>query len=249
MRNKLLHLGCVLAIAAALAVWSAPAQAITFGFDDMYYLSSGKAFSSVFPGATGTTSSAGVYQETQDAAHGGIIITKLSTSGVPGEFVQNTSLSNGLYLIGWTQSLNSGQQVDNVFNINSTNPYFQYKTGDTGGFLSTGTTTAFTFNSFQLKGGGTYTFVGEDQNGHQIGTDTRTVTLTSSFQTFTENWQNVYTIYFTVSPGGSAGLYMDSVEINDPVPAVPIPPTALLLGTGLLGLVVLRPRRKKKLVS
>ncbi|MDR3556535.1 MAG: PEP-CTERM sorting domain-containing protein [Syntrophobacteraceae bacterium] len=241
-RKSLAKFGMALAVAAAVVIWCAPAQAVTFGFDDIWYLSSGTAFSSVVTGASGSASSTGYWQETQTASGGGIAFTRLSNgSGVPGEFVQNTSNGSGLSLTGWTQSSSNKQLVDYVFNVNSTNGYFRYTTGDTGGYLTTGTPTSFTFNSFQLKGGGTYTFVGDNQNFQPIAGYSATVTLNGNWQTFTENWTNVYQIYFTSWPGGSNGIEMDEVHINDPIPE---PSTLLLFGGGLVGLAGWRLRKR-----
>lgn len=241
-------LGLLVALFGFMAGMAGEARAYTYSFSDEYLVKSGTAFNTIWSGASGTASANALYQETQDAAHGGVVITRLTTgvsTGIPGEYTENTSNGNGLYLIGWGQSLNYGQQVGSVYNVNSTNPYFQYRTSDTssiGGLQ--GTLTPFTFNGFDLKGSGTVTFVGEDQNGQQIGNDTVTVTLTNVFQTFTENWTGVSTIYFTQSPGGSAGLYMDNVEINDPITApVPEPGTMVLLGVGMLGLAIYGKRR------
>ncbi|HVN97570.1 MAG TPA: hypothetical protein VMT62_14165 [Syntrophorhabdaceae bacterium] len=93
--------------------------------------------------------------------------------------------------------------------------------------------TSFTFNSFQLKGSGTVIFKGFDQNGNQVGMDQGT--LTSNFQLFTENWQNVYSVQF-FGPSGLGNITMDNVTLNEAVPT-PIPPGVFLLGSGLIGLI------------
>ena len=139
-------------VALAASVWCVPAKATVFTFSDEYYLKAGAAYSSVFTGATGNASTNGVYQET--ATGSPPTITRLSTSGVPGEYIQNTSLNNELALSGWSQSLNYGQQVANVYNL--TNPtkgsvlYLQYKVG--------GSTTPFNFNSIDLHSSGNLSF-------------------------------------------------------------------------------------------
>src|SRR5271157_4480189 len=91
MRVRVRAIRPVLLAMAGLFAVAGNVRADTYNFGDEYYLNSGASFSSVFTGATGTASSKGIYQETQDATHGGIIITKLATSGAPGEFLQNTS--------------------------------------------------------------------------------------------------------------------------------------------------------------
>lgn len=257
MKSKFLLIGSVLVIAAALAVWSAPAQATIFTFDDEYYV--GSSHSSTYQSIFGTTvgyGTAGIYQKTNTTTP---IVTKLSNgSGVPGEFVQDTSpnASEGLALYGWTQSLNNGQQVASVFN--STNPlngsvlYFQYKTGVTGGLFGNGATTAFTFNSFDLRGSTPAANLSFTLEGFRNGTmvDSAVLHVTgNTLTTFAENWTNVDTIMIASTAGlpvnwGSGTLYMDNVTVNNAVPT-PIPPSALLLGTGMLGMVCLGFRRRK----
>lgn len=236
---------------ASLGVWSAPAQATTFGFDDEVLVHSGTAFNTYWSGATGSASTSALYQETQTASGGGVVITRLTTGvslGVPGEYVQNTLSSTGtngqgLFLSGWGQSLNYGQTVGFVYNTALSNAFLAYETNTTsgiGGLQATRTNT--TFDSIDLKGSGTATFIGEDQNGNQVAGDTKTVTLTSSWQTVTLDWSGVALLSFTSSFGSTDQVQMDNVVVGN---AVPEPSTLLLFAGGLLGLAGYRMRSKK----
>jgi hypothetical protein len=238
----------------------------TFTFDDEYLVKNGAAFSTVFPGATGnapgTGNSGKIYQKTQTTPS--IIITALTTgltSSIPGEYVQNSSLGEGLYLNGWGQSLNYGQQVGSVYNLNNpTNGpiYFQYKIGATSGFLTGGTATAFTFNSFDLRGANAnanlaFTLEAFDSSNHLIDSDVLTVTG-NTFHTFTENWQSVFAVEIVSTSTvpvnwGSGTLYMDNIVLNNAVPAAATPEPATivvwsLLGASWAGVSVMRRRRR-----
>jgi PEP-CTERM motif len=215
-----------------------PAQADIFNFNDEYYISSSAMFAAKFPGCMSPCYvGAGVYQMTQDAAHGGVLVTRLSTSGVPGEYLQNTTPNKQdfLQLSGWTQSLNNGQQVADVFN--STNPgngavlFFTYTVG--------GVNTPFTFNSFDLSGASANANLNFTLEGflNNVLVDSAVLNVTgSTFVTFTENWSNINKVEIASTASlpvnwGSNTLVMDNVVLN----AVPEPASVALLGIVLVG--------------
>jgi len=277
--NTALNFGVALAIATASIIWCAPVHATVFTFSDEYYLAKSTAYNSVFPGAVGSTCSssscAGIYQETNSSTP---IITKLSNgSSVPGEYVENTTpnLNQYLALSGWSQSLNNKQQVANVYNlnnpINGTNTYFRYTVG--------GTTTPFTFNGFDLRGSFPTANLNFTLEGflNNVLVDSVALNVTgNTFSTFTENWTNVDTVVvastcdhshhvcdITIDPQdfnanwGSGALYMDNVEINDPVrsgsssTAAPELSTwaMMLLGFGGVGFVAYRRTKKRSAIA
>jgi hypothetical protein len=245
MRTKTCSLRHALLAGAALVMLGAgTAQATTFTFSDEYFLNGGTPFSSVFPGATGT-SAHGIYQQTNTTLH---TITYMGNgNGVPGEYVQNTAqnASQELALFGWGQSLNYGQQVNSVYNtnnpLNGTVEYFRYTVG--------GATTPFNFNGFDLHGsslGANLSFTLEGWLGG-VMVDSAVLHVTgNTLKTYTENWANVDTIEIMSTAAlpvnwGSGTLYMDNVEINDAM-AVPEPVSIALLGAGLLGIGLVRRR-------
>ncbi len=235
----------------------APAGATTFTFSDEYYVNSLTTFHSIFGAATTGYGTAGIYQETNTSTP---IVTKLSNgSNVPGEFIQNTTpnANAGISLNGWSQSLNNGQQVANVYNLgNPTNGpiYFQYKTGVTGGLFGNGATTAFDFNGFDLKGATANANLNFTLEGFLGGNMVDSAVLNVSgntLTTYTENWTNVDTVEIVSTAGlpvnwGSGTLYMDDIEVNDPITAVPEPSTWAMLILGFAGVGFMAYRRKSK---
>jgi len=240
--------GMALAAASATVIWCAPAKATTLNFNSTYYVSNSSTFNTLFGTTTGY-SSAGVYQETNTTTP---VVTRLGSSGAPGEFVQNTTpnASQGIQLFGWSGSYNNGTPLaNNVYNLgnpyNGTVLYLQYKTGVTGGLFGNGTTTAFNFNGLALRGATTnanLTFTLEGFLGGVLK-DSAVLTVTgSTLSTFTENWTGIDTVEFVSTVAnpvnwGSGTLYLGSIEYNDPIPE----PTAIvLLGSGLVGLGMFR---------
>jgi hypothetical protein len=239
----------LVAVLSMAGICAMPAHATSFTFSDEYYISSSTAFYSTFGTSLGY-SSAGIYQETNS---GNPTITRLGNgSSVPGEFIQNSTpnAADELALFGWGQSLHNGQQVAIVYNtadpINGANTYFQYKVG--------GVTAPFTFNGFDLKGATAnsnlqFTLEGLDSANHVLDSAILTVTG-NSFQTETLDWTGITTVEIASTLSlpvnwGSGTLYMDNIEINNPVDPVPESSTLVLLGMGLLALSYARRVRVK----
>ena len=241
----------VLGLAAA-AYWCASAQATTFTFNDEYYISSLTRFHSVFGNSTNGYTSPGIYQLTNSATP---IVTRIGNgSSVPLEYVEDTSpnANQALKLFGWTQSLNNGQQVASVYN--SQNPsvaltYFQFAVG--------GVNMPFTFNAFDLRGStaaANLSFTLQGFLGSTLVNSTVLNVTGNGLATFTENWINVDRVQIQSTASlpvnwSSGVLYMDNVQINEPVgstsSAAPEPATLMLLGSSLAGLGALKRKSAK----
>ena len=91
MRSELIvRLGLLLIFTAVAPAW---ADTYTFNWANECYLRSGDAYSTCFSGATGNAPSAGLYEETQTASGGGIVITRLAgtTGTYVNQWAQNTN--------------------------------------------------------------------------------------------------------------------------------------------------------------
>jgi hypothetical protein len=168
-------------------VLAGSAQATTFTFSDEYYVANITTFHTLFGATTTGYGTSGVYQLTDSIAPNAV--TKLSNgSSVPGEYIQNTTPNANEELItnGFSASLNNGQQVGNVFNL-ALGGFIRFAVG--------GSTTPFTFNSFDLSGSGTIQIRGE-LNLNPVAGDLATINLTSTPTTYTFDWTGIDTVDF-----------------------------------------------------
>ncbi|HEY0420943.1 MAG TPA: PEP-CTERM sorting domain-containing protein, partial [Acetobacteraceae bacterium] len=155
-------------------------------------------------------------------------------SSVPGEYIQNTTPNANEELItnGFSASLNNGQQVGNVFNL-ALGGFIRFAVG--------GSTTPFTFNSFDLSGSGTIQIRGE-LNLNPVAGDLATINLTSTPTTYTFDWTGIDTVDFISGFTNINQMKMDNIRINDPVTAAPEPASLAILGVSLAGLGMIRRR-------
>ena len=104
-------------VLVAIAIWSGPARAyLTDDRFDMRLPTAGAASSSLFPGVPGTAPTNGI-----PSTSGSGIVTRLGTltSSLPDDYAQTTiPHANELpALTGWVQSLDYGQQGDQVSHL------------------------------------------------------------------------------------------------------------------------------------
>jgi hypothetical protein len=272
MKGKWFHLVGVLMLAAVLAVWSAPAGAVTFDLSTLNKSGSGtSAFyydpiigtgTRIFnyqghqqnPWTEGTGSGQAAIQfayNTQGnnsslvyVPSGGPAFSLPGTNGVPALSGTETSIGTG-----------NTQYTGDYAQSNGFPLYFLFVTpGSTG---LTPPPTPATLNSLYISGASTdLEIIGLNGLANAGGTPipgyAHLVHANSGIQQVSLDWTGVTEVYILSATSGSffgygaaSGFYVNDIEVNDPVSAVPIPPSALLLGSGLLGLVGLGWRRKQ----
>lgn len=251
MRSEFtVRLGLLLVLTAVAPAW---ADTYTFNWANECYLRSGDAYSTCFSGATGSAPGAGLYEETQTASGGGIVITRLAgtTGTYANQWAQNTNNSIELTPAnGFWETGSFDIPVGYLYNQNSggSTPYFQLGTGCTGSFSCT--TTPFNIISLQLANNTVvnmnYTIEGL-LNGVQVDTATGTLTTRDTFTTVNLNWNGVNTVEF-VNMVGSDSWSMNNVVLSTPATTVPEPGSLLLLLTVLsvVGVCTHKMRHKKR---
>jgi hypothetical protein len=250
MRSEfIVRLGLLLIVSAVAPAW---ADTYTLDWANECYLRSGNAYSTCFSGATGNAPSAGLYEETQTASGGGIVITRLAgtTGTYVNQWAQNTNNTVELTPAnGFWETGSFGIPVGYLYNQNSggSTPYFQLGTGCTGAFSCT--TTPFNIISLQLANNTAvninYTIEGF-LNGVQVDTATGTLTTRDTFTTVNLNWNDVNTVEF-VNMVGSDSWWMNNVVLSTPA-TVPEPGSLVLLLTVLsvVGICTHKMRGKKR---
>jgi hypothetical protein len=244
--------GVALAVAATSAVCCSPAQAATFTFDDIVYISTSSMWSTVFSPYRGPPlySSAGYYQVLQtntgnfwsgltppnSSANPTYVFKNPGNVPIGGEWIQNdpnfpttpplngTESEDKLVLQGFAAAAVNGAVVQKVYTTTTNASYFEF-TAPTG----IGSPTSFTFNSFDLSGSAqNVVFSVQDSSFNTVFTS-QPYNLTSTAQHIVVHVPNAYKVLFTSGSSTASALNMDNVEINDPYGVVPAPP----IGRGL----------------
>ncbi|MDR3557550.1 MAG: PEP-CTERM sorting domain-containing protein [Syntrophobacteraceae bacterium] len=260
-RKLVFLLAAVLAV-VAVGVWSVPAQATTFTFDDEYYISSSSEFSTIFQGYVGPPNySTPGYWQVLTTKNGQFWSGPSSTitpsyvfkysSTFTTEFIQNDPNNTGtqgtigqdrLALSGFS-SLGGSVNGAVVGKATTTSPIgASFVFYGVNGSQFTNPPVAFTFNGFNLSGTATGVIFEVLDSNNNILYTSNSFNLTSGGTIIDPEIASAYKVLFTA---GSGTLNVDNVEINDAIPSVPEPTTLLLLGFGLTGLAAYRKRFKK----
>jgi hypothetical protein len=259
-RMSRIAIGAMMATTALVALGIPTAQAYTFTFNDMGLATNSTQWNTLFSPYIGPPgfSSSGVYDVV--ATTSGNPWTQGSPTNVASyvarttslrEFIQNdpnfTGNPGGQFVIGadtlnmptaWTTVGGAGTVANGIRNSNGT-PGPIFFAGQTGA------QTGFTFNQIVLSGTGTFDLQVRDTLNNVI-LPPMLITLSSTAQTIAVELLNANNIDF-LSLSTGASIVVNSVEINDPIPAATPLPDALSLFVGGLGaLGLLGWRRKKK---
>jgi hypothetical protein len=144
---------------------------------------------------------------------------------------------------GWSSDAAgiNGKTVDKVYTTSASGSSFQfYGTTAFGGFVP------FTFNGFDLSGKAqNVAFEVLDINNKVLFTETG-INLTNASDHVTVDIADAYKVLFTSGSSATDALYVDNVEINDPITTVPEPSSLAMLGVGLIGLTAIFRHRRVK---
>lgn len=248
MKRKFLLVLAILAVTC----WAAVASA------DMIVTDGGSPLT--IPGSSGSLSASATFSLT-----GGVLTIVLTNTGAattdPGGVLTALFFTPGAALTPLTASLNNGSSVATVYNGTfptggNVGGEWAYGSGLVGaphsaiaGISSSGLSPLFGDSNFN----GSNLTPPAALDGANWGIVAASTTSTNNGFLNQSPYANNFTLFTLSVEGNPNTLTLGNISfqygtgLNEPnVPGVPIPPTVLLLGSGLLGLIALGVRRRKE---
>ncbi len=245
-RISLVALGTALAIAAAVA-WCNPASATTFDLSTLNYKSGSGYYTGINGTGTKIFSTTGVQVNPWTQSLGNPDQASLNfTVPTMGNNGGKIYMSAGAFFpIPTGQTLGQGQSgYSGDYNLGNFPLYFAFSnpTYDVNcGFnCQTITQVPVTVNSIWTTDGSGATITGYSDLGHTV-VDTTTISGTG-LQQIMLNWTGIEEI--AISGGG---FYINDIEVNDPIPAIPEISAWAMLLLGFAGIGLLGYRRQSKM--
>jgi hypothetical protein len=255
-RMRRIVTGAAMTTAAVIALGMTEAQATTFDISTLntstYRIRGFTYYNPAYQGSVEIISASG-YQVNPwtQGADGGAATLELSGFGG-----QGNNGSKIYYTAGGNFPIPAGQTLGANMNGYSGD----YATGSFPLYFDfsdpTGTTAAaVTLNSLYISSAPStgFTILGYSDLGHTlVDTYTTTANLGISPTQVTLDWTGIEYVDIVASTPGTcwagyacaSGFYVNDIEVNDPLPAVPEPMTISLLETGLIGLGIAVRRRR-----
>ncbi|MGO9175292.1 MAG: hypothetical protein ACLQED_04010 [Desulfobaccales bacterium] len=165
---------------------------------------------------------------TFDDAYANSIVTDIYYNGSSFSDMGLTFTNSGTYMLVWGPGSPNSNGTNNLI-------FAGYNTGDSLAITKTGGG-AFNLNSLEMS------ISWYDSNAAEvISVNGSPITLSQGIQTYALNLVGVTEVDITGVPSNSGYWLADNINTNVPVP---LPPSMLLLGSGLLGLVGFRRFKK-----